>query len=123
MAGTATWTRSDRPRGMFRYAVAWTSTAGGAVSGNAETVAVGYLTAVEFVPGATTPSADYDITLLDQHGFDRLFGEGADLSASAAKMRMFDPPQLIDGTLDLVVANAGNAKNGTVYIWLQVPPN
>lgn len=37
-------------------------------------------------PGTPAPQASYDITLVDQHGHDRLEGVGANRSATATEM-------------------------------------
>src|SRR5688572_3573320 len=84
--GTVTVTRS-RVFGtdvINQYSVAWTSSAGGAVSGNAFSVVPGDIVRVEFVPasGGTQPSDLYDATLVITSGADALGGQGANLSNS-----------------------------------------
>lgn len=122
-AGTATVARANVDGGLTSYTIAWTSSAGGAVSGNAFNVRKGYLVSIRFVPasGGTQPSDLYDVTLVDSDGVDVLAGGGSDLSNSSASIQQWDPPLYQDGTrtLDLVVANAGNAKTGTVVLLIQ----
>lgn len=122
-AGTLTVTTSVVGDGVTKYTIAWTSTAGGAVSGNAFAVKRGQLLQVKFVPntGATQPTDLYDATLIDTDSLDVLAGAGADLSNSAAKLILFNPTLFNDATqnMDLVIANAGNAKTGTVYLWVR----
>lgn len=125
-AGTVTVTTADVGGGVTRYSIAWVSTAGGAVSANAFAVARGELLQVKFVPdaGGTQPTDLYDLTLVDSNSVDYLAGGGANLSNATATVTVpklnssFRP--FIDGTatLDLVVANAGNAKGGTVILWI-----
>lgn len=129
-AGTLTCARSDVNAGLSasggfifsQYSCAWTSTAGGAVSGNAFAIRAGYLESIRFVPGTTTPSDLYDVTLVDSDGTvssgDLLSGTGADRSNATSSVLTFDPPIFMDGTrtLDVVIANAGNAKTGRVVI-------
>jgi hypothetical protein len=106
-----------------RYTLDWVSAADGSVSGNAFTPR-GYLLEIRFVPdaGGTQPTALYDITLVDSDGMDLLtidgVSYGANLSNTAALRVVCNPPLILDGTttLDLVVANAGNAKGGTVTL-------
>lgn len=125
-AGTVVVTSRSDLGNAARYELAWTSTAGGAVSGNALTVA-GRLMQVKFVPntGATQPTDLYDVTLVDQDSADMLTVDGvaygANLSNATPKVLLFNPPVVLEtgGTLDLVVANAGNAKTGTVILWVQ----
>lgn len=108
--------------GITTYTLAWTSSAGGAVSGNPFTVKRGYLVGAKIVPSAiTAPTALYDITLIDTDTVDVLNGLAADQSATLGRYFLFDPPLYYDGTqqLDLVVANAGNAKLGTVILWVR----
>jgi len=102
------------------YTINWTATAGGAVSANPFDVKVGHVIDVKFVPGTggDAPDADYDVTLVDEDGIDLLNGTGANLSASAPLLVVFDPLLLHDSrqNFDVVVANAGNANKGTVII-------
>lgn len=126
--GTATMTHSRQPAGdgahvYERYTIAWTSTAGGAVSGNPFAVVAGYLTSIRFVPGTggTQPTDLYDVTLTDGGITDLLAGGGADRSNASSSILSWDPKMFQDGsrTLDVAVANAGNAKTGTVVILVE----
>ncbi len=123
--GTATLTGptvviNQNGRRLLKYSIAWTSTAGGAVSANTFTPAPGKLLQIEYIPGGggTQPSDMYDVTLVDANSVDMLVGGGANLSNAAATIQRLDPPVVLDGTqtLDLVVANAGAAKTGTVVL-------
>lgn len=125
-AGTVTVTTADVGGGITRYTIAWVSTAGGAVSGNAFSVNRGEILQVKFVPdsGGTQPTDLYDVTLVDAASVDYLAGVGANLSNStstitAPKVNSSFRP-FVDGTatLDLVVAAAGSAKGGTVVLWI-----
>lgn len=108
---------------VVKYSLAWVSDAGGAVSGNAQTLRMGSLIQIKFIPdgGGTAPTALYDVTLVDPSGLDYLGGTGANLSATAATQVRVAAPLFYDAlvTLDLVVANAGISKGGTVQLWLQ----
>lgn len=125
-AGTATRTsqpvRSQGER-FTRYTVAWTSSSGGAVSANTFTVLPGRIVSVRFVPGTsgTQPTDLYDVTLVDTSGADVIFGAGANLSNATASVVRLSPSYFQDGTrvLDLVVANAGDSKTGTVEVLVQ----
>ncbi len=128
MAGTLTVSRASLRYGVTKYTLAWTSSAGGTVSGNAFAVVAGELLQAKFVPGTSgsQPTNLYDVTLVDTDSVDVLNGIGANLSnaantidvptfGAASTHRYFhDASQ----SLDLVVANAGNAKSGTVYLWV-----
>lgn len=125
-AGSVTLTRAAGPYGIQKLTLSWTSS-GGAVSGNTFTPPGGELLQVKFIPGANSaqPTDLYDMTLVDSDGVDYLAGLGANLSNAAASVVV---PRAstsaarfyLDGssTLDLVVANAGNAKSGTVILWI-----
>lgn len=107
----------------MKYSVAWLSDAGGAVSANPQTFRSGSLIQIKFIPdgGGTAPTALYDVTLVDANGIDYLGATGANLSATASTQVRVAAPLLYDGTgtLDLVVANAGISKGGTVQLWIQ----
>lgn len=106
-----------------RYAIAWTSSGAGAVSGNAFSTVRGKLLSVKFVPntGGTQPDDLYDVTLVDADGIDLLNAVGANLSHDLGAYVLFGPAIYLDGTqtMDLVVANAGASKTGVVYVWVE----
>jgi hypothetical protein len=118
--GTATLTTSDQGGGVTKYAIAWVSTAGGAVSANTFSVK-GRVLQVKVLPdsGGTQPTDLYDLTIVDADSVDVINGAGANLSNATGKYIQLDPPLILDGTtLDVVIANAGNAKGGTVEIFV-----
>src|SRR5215468_12578861 len=85
MAGSITVTTADLGGSITRYTVAWTASAGGAVSGTTFDVKAGRLVEVRQLPssGPTQPSNLYDVTVLDGNSVDVLVGGGANLSNSA----------------------------------------
>ena len=124
MAGTATLTTTQDDRQVKKYSVAWTSTAGGAVSANAFTlVQPGYLIRATVMPNlaGSQPTDLYDLTLVDAESIDVLNGMGANRSNAAGHIFTFDPPVYmpLNSTLDVVIANAGNAKTGRVDIYVE----
>lgn len=136
MAGSVTMTSSAIPGsgGVRKYSLAWVSDAAGAVSGNAVTLPPGTIVMVEFVPdsGGTQPTDAYDLTFTDEESvnmFDDGSGTsiGANLSNSTATHKVpfigggavtYVRQWLHGGSYTLVVAAAGNAKGGTVNIYL-----
>ncbi len=137
MAGSIVVTTSEISggAGVKKYSVAWTSDALGAVSGNAFDMAAGTIVAVEFIPSAVAAPTDlYDVTCLDDESvnvFDDGTGAasiGANLSATAASYRVpfmggggtvtYVRQWLHGGSYQPVVANAGNAKQGTIDIYV-----
>lgn len=142
MAGSVTVTNTTPLRGPGRpiqkINLTWTSSAGGAVSGNAFGPVAGEILRVVFVPNtdASQPTTLYDVTLTilngdaGDDGLDLLAGQGANL-ANNANTHVVPGVPLKDGTttstrpiavndkLDLVVANAGNAKRGQVILYVR----
>jgi len=114
-----------------RIEVTWTSDAAGAASQLIEHVE-GVIVRVQFVPGTggNQPTNAYDITLLDVGGEDVLAGQGANLSNAAPSsvcpgipmkdaVTTSNVPVSVSSSLTLTVANAGNTKSGTVYIYMR----
>lgn len=136
MAGSVTLTSSEVAggAGVRKYSLAWVSDAAGAVSGTAVTLPPGTIIAVEFIPdsGGTQPSDLYDVTFTDAEGvnmFDDGAGTsiGANLSNATSSHKIpfvgggsvtYVRQWLHGGSYTLVVAAAGNAKGGTVDIYV-----
>jgi hypothetical protein len=125
MAGTLAVSTLDVGGAVTRYKLTWTSDASGAVNTNAFAVKPGVLVQLKFVPNSagTQPTDLYDITLVDTDSLDVIGGAGANLSNSAGSIKnaLLGDVYYHDGQqlLDLVVANAGNAKGGIVYLWVR----
>ncbi|MCC7371652.1 MAG: hypothetical protein IT306_24755 [Chloroflexi bacterium] len=123
MAGSITVTTTQASNAIDKYSIAWVSDAAGAVSGNTFAVEAGELVQVRYIPdgGGTQPSAAYDVTMTDANGVDVLGGTGADLSQTASTVHVpavntYFRRTLEAGNLTPVVANAGNAKGGTIVL-------
>ncbi len=125
MAGSIVFTYSDQKQNIKKVEFDWLSDAStGAVSGVLTKVLSGIIDRVTFVPdgGGTAPTALYDVVLNDTEGFDVLNGKGANLSATVTTSvsPAFTGGNLsVEGVLDLVVSNAGNAKGGKVFIYVR----
>jgi len=72
-------------------------------------------------PGATAPTANYDITLVDGDGIDRLQGVGVDRHTSTSEQvpvvysgTSVMPPVSVDETLTLTFAN--NSVNSAIVV-------
>lgn len=115
-----------------KYSLAWVSDSLGAVSGTLTEVISGVIVKAVFIPdsGGTQPTNLYDVTLLDENGLDVLAGRGANLSNSASSatapgLAVTDGtttgivPVPIDDQLELRVANGGNAKGGSVVLYVR----
>lgn len=123
MAGSITVTTSEVSKNVTKYSVAWLSDASGAVSGNTFAVHAGELLQVRYVPdgGGTQPSDLYDMTMTDANSIDVLTGTGANLSNATSTVAVpavstYFKRILEAGNLTPVLANAGNAKGGTVTL-------
>jgi hypothetical protein len=118
VAGTIITTPLDIGGGVTQYSVAWVSSAGGAVTENSLDVRRGPLRQVKFIPSAAVAPSDlYDVTLLDADGADVLVANGANLSATVASWYSpTNPIYLAAGALTPTIANAGNAKEGTIVL-------
>lgn len=113
----------DVGHGVRKYTINWRSDAAGAVSGNKFAVIRGYLLQIKFTPGTVdVPTTLYDATFVDTDSLDYISANGSDLSATASKLIMFDPPIYHDGEqeFDLVIASAGDKKTGTVRLYVRV---
>jgi len=121
MAGSVAASSADIGGGFTKYTIAWTSDAAGAVSGNTVDVKRGHLRQVKYKPdaGGTQPTDLYDVTLLDADGADLLAGGGANLSNVNASIAVPTAPILLEGqSVTPTVANAGNAKGGTIILYV-----
>lgn len=130
-AGTAALTYYSG-YGCDYLSVAWTSSAGGAVTTVINPV-YGEVLWVATNPGSTSPTANYDIVLTDPSGIDVLQGSCADRSAtaneavapmvassqtgSASKPAPAVRPTVV-GPLTLSITNAGASKQGAFTLYL-----
>lgn len=83
MAGTITVTHSVTGNVRKIIATCVADAADGSFPATALPAFEGRLTDLVVNPGATSPTAAYDLTVVDQNGHDVLEGAGANLSASA----------------------------------------
>lgn len=122
--GSITVTTSrDAP--LSKYSIAWTSDGSGDVAENGVTLKTGQIVQVICTPGDTTPSDDYDVTLLTEDGEDDLLGGGGiNCSNSLTKVVGLGPgggdlPVWVpSGTYWPTVAGAGDSKTGTIDIYI-----
>lgn len=131
MAGTLTVTADPsnalRTRPLKKFTFTWTCDASGVVSGTLSERISGTIVQVITNPGATAPTDNYDVTCLDDQGRDVFSGQGA--NRDTANTEHFCPgvpfadgtttslaPVVVDSTLELQIANAGNAKQGVLVL-------
>ena len=106
----------------------WTSATGGAV---ADQTAAGQINKTTYKytgeivrlitdPGATAPSDNYDVSVLDDDGYDVLMGAGADRDTVTTEQQLASVLGVcINSQLRLNIANAGDAKTGTVILYIK----
>lgn len=134
MAGSITVSASDLGSGVTEYSVAWTSDASGDVNGNGFAMKMGTLVAAEFIPGSggAQPTDLYDVDLQDAEGttmFDD--GAGTTIGANLSNAAPSHKVPLVGltgvtiyrrwhhgGMVTPIVTNAGNAKSGTINIFV-----
>ena len=107
---------------------AWTSATGGAIADQTATGQVnkttykytGEIMRLITNPGSTAPTDNYDVTILDDDGYDVLMGGGADRDTSNTEQVLASSLGVcIDSQLRLNIANAGDAKVGEVIIYIK----
>jgi hypothetical protein len=121
--GTVVITRTRLQKNLEAIRIDWTADSSGGVSGNSFAIGAGVLWQAEFIPGKynARPADQYDVVVNDAHGADVVVGKGANLSNLTALLGVQDAPLswLAGGTLDVVVANAGAAKTGSVILTVE----
>ena len=111
-------------RGMNVITATWTSDdATGAVSGTTKKIA-GMLNKGVTDPGAAAPTASYDIVITDTSGADVLADCVDDLvdrhTANTETVIFASTEGVMPGAvgpLTIAITNAGNAKNGVIYLY------
>lgn len=117
--GTATVTRTTGVAGDY-VTVAWTSNAAGNVTVTGIHLE-GMISRVTFANGSATPTNLYDVTMTDQDSIDVLGGDGANIAVATnvVKVPALDSYQsYVQGQHTVTITNAGNAKSGTLRIYL-----
>lgn len=112
-----------------KLSTSWTSATDGTVTATLNFA--GRILRVVTDPGATAPTDNYDVTLVDGNGVDLFMGRGVD--RDTANTEQFCPGlPITDGTTTnvvpvthygdatLTIANAGNTKIGVVIIYYAV---
>lgn len=124
MAGTVT-IEETRHTSVKKIKFSWTSEDGGDDAGKADGTTTyaydGELIALVTVPdGDDAPTNNYDVVISDSDSLDVLLGQGADRSNVNTEMVARANLGAVAGSkLTLSIANAGNAKEGTVYVYLR----
>jgi len=104
---------------------AWTSEDGGGDAGKAmKTTTKGYsgeiLRLVTAPSGAVAPTDNYDIRILDEDGTDVLMGAGANRDTVNTEQVLASSLGCVaNDKLTLSIENAGDAKEGTAYLYIR----
>ena len=104
----------------------WTADTDGSISNAVSTRYIeGYIVLVETDPGATAPTAAYDIELLSNDGSDLMGGQLADRSATDAEAEVAKiggdvyGPRLVNSNITLSITNNSvNSATGIVRIFI-----
>ncbi len=121
MAGTVTVAERTHTS-VKKITWAWTSTAGGAADLITTGAYDGKIERLVTVPAAagSAPTDDYDITVTDGDSVDVLHGAGANRDTANTEQVLASSLGIVAGDkLTLNVTNAGNAKSGTVHLYLR----
>lgn len=109
-------------RATQKIKLEWTSDADGDVVVTTNSELTGSIIECVTVPGTggDQPTAAYDITITDADGIDILHANGANRSnASTEYIAEANLGTVVNSKLTLTVANAGNAKSGTAYLFIR----
>lgn len=120
MAGTVTIT--EKKFGTIKKVTfAWTSDAAGAADGVTTEVYDGKLVGQTTIPSAgVAPTDNYDIVVNDADGHDVLLGAGANRdTANTEHVAEASLGAVAPSKLTLAVTNAGNAKAGTLILYIR----
>ena len=120
-AGTVTATE-ERAGATQKVSFTWTSSAGGAADGATVNSYNGQIVRLVTVPsgGGTAPTDDYDLTVVDDDAVDVLMAAGANRdTANTEQVLASSLGYVANDKLTLHVTNAGNAKAGTVHVYIR----
>ena len=120
MAGTVTITE-ETYGSIKKIAWTWLCDASGDADGQTTGAFNGAIERLVTVPdGTAAPDPDYDIVINDEDGNDVLMGAGADRHTSNTEQVLASSLGVVaNDKLNLVVAAAGNAEEGVVYLYLR----
>ena len=120
MAGTVVTTEITHGS-IKKIKFAWTSAAGGQADATTTSYYNGKILHMCTVPdGVAAPTDDYDIEIKDSDNVDVLAGAGADRdTANIEHVLSALMGAVAHSQLTLAITNAGNAKKGTIYLYIR----
>lgn len=117
MAGTTTITYQEH-RGIHVCTFTWLCDASGdADDGTTKAISGELLKVVTDPDGTDVPTDNYDIVLNDENGLDVAAAGLGNRDTANTEQALATLGSCFDGTLNLVVSNAGNAKRGVVKVF------
>lgn len=124
MAGAVTYTIEKAGKSFstnklyIKMTGSWTTDSSGDVNGitTAFKVSGVPILIITDPDGTDIPTDNYDITLIDDDGYDVLQGKGVDRDSSLTEQVSY-LGVVFNTNLTLVVDNAGNAKKGVITIY------
>lgn len=93
----------------------------GVASATTEKAYSGEILQVVTDPGTPAPTADWDLAITDEDSLDILKGNGADRHTSNTEYIVGSTTNCLPavGKLTFSVTNAGDQKQGKVYVWIR----
>lgn len=121
MAGSSITFTEIRHTTVKKIKATWVSDdATGAVSGTTTGRYSGRLFGAITVPGSPTPTALYDIAVNDSDSVDIALGALANRSATVTEfVTEASMAGCASSALTIAITNAGNSKQGTVYLFIR----
>ena len=120
MAGTVTVTE-ETLGSLIKIKWAWTTDASGDADGSTTGVYTGKVIALVTDPGSTAPTDNWDLVINDDESIDVLAGAGANRDTANTEQVTNEASLgvVVRSTLNGVVSNGGNAKEGVVYLYIR----
>ena len=105
--------KQNRIRG---HVITWTSSDTGDATG---TVTLdGAIVRVVTNPGATAPTDNWDLTIIDADGIDILATEGLNRDTATSEQIFPTNTPFHNGDVTVTIANAGDTKDGVVTLYM-----
>lgn len=108
---------------LYSLEIAWTTDSGGNAVLETDHDFHGMIMGYKSVPatGGTKPTDNYDILIEDEAGVDLIDNDTVDADAASKVSLVTDttPPIPIVDQLTITITNAGNAKAGTLIIYVR----
>lgn len=125
MADLGTITLTEETFGTVKkITCAWTSENGGDNAGKAQKTTT-YAYSGEVIrlvtdPGSTAPTDDYDVYVYDEDSMDILMAAGKDRDTTTTEQVLASSLGCVaNDKLTFSIENAGNAKVGTIYLYIR----